>query len=129
MLCCFLPLPPRLEKKRVQSGSTAFQQWREKNQQNIEGQAFYQISVYQIHLATKELCERKKSHNSGKNPKDLSFDKQSASGPQASVVILPLAHSQKCFGTASCLTYAQMSCRCCAQMGNVSLETTYSHIL
>lgn len=42
MLCCLLPLPPRLEKKRVQRGSTlpAFQQWREKKSAKHWGPGF-----------------------------------------------------------------------------------------
>lgn len=60
---------------------------------------------------------------------DLSPDMQSAPGSQTSVLILPLARSEERFGTGNCLTRAQLSRRCCVEMGNVSMETACSHVL
>lgn len=62
-------------------------------------------------------------------PQDLSPDRQSAPGSQASVLILPLAHSREGFSAGNCLTRAQLSHRCYVQMGDVSIETAYSHVL
>lgn len=90
---------------------------------------FIRFQLIRFTWQPRTCASERKATTLEKNPKDLFSDRQSALGPQTSVLILPLALPQECSGTRSCLTYAQMSCRCCVQMGNVSLETTYSHIL
>lgn len=80
-------------------------------------------------LAAKELCERKKSHksenkrkNKKKNKRDLSPDRQSAPGLQASVLILLLAHSVECIGAGNCpMSPAELQMLC--SDGDVRMET------
>lgn len=57
-----------------------------------------------------------------KNKRDLSPDRQSAPGLQASVLILLLAHSVECIGAGNCpMSPAELQMLC--SDGDVSMET------
>lgn len=125
ILCCLPLLSPSLKKKRDKTCFASISAMEEKMSKPLRTRLFIRFQS-----AAKELCERKKKATTLENkPQDLSPDRQSAPGSQASVLILPLARSGERFGTGNCLTRAQLSHRCCVQMGNISVEIAYSHVL